>query len=109
MTSLPDTADLIGQKSLHTYAHSLGVLHLLPDIAKAASEQAAVELFWRAVRTLGADAGVFVSAIKEEAARMSIRSLLACDPRWAHAPSSSSPVPEGDPPCKRPSCSRPSC
>jgi hypothetical protein len=84
MTSLPDTADLLGQQTLLRPAHSLGVLHLLPDIAKAASEQAAVGLFWRAVRTLGADAGVFISAIKEEAARLSIRSLLACDPRWAH-------------------------
>lgn len=84
MTSLPDTADLLGQQTLHTPAHPLRVLHLLPDIAKAASEQAAVELFWRAVRTLGADAGVFVSAIKEEADRMSVRSLLACDPQWAH-------------------------
>jgi len=84
MTSLPETAELPGQNTPHTPAHPLRVLHLLPDIAKAASEQAAVELLWRAVRTLGADAGVFVSAIKEEAARMSIRSLLACDPRWAH-------------------------
>lgn len=84
MTSLPDTTDLLGQQTLHTPAHTLQVLHLLPDIASAASEQAAVELFSRAVCTLGADAGVFISAIKEEAARMSIRSLLACDPRWAH-------------------------
>lgn len=32
---------------------------------------------------IGADSGVFLSAIKDDASRTSIRSFLACDPRWA--------------------------
>lgn len=32
---------------------------------------------------IGADSGVFLSAIKEDASRTSIRSLLACEPQWA--------------------------
>lgn len=84
MKSSPDTADPLGQEALPTVpADSLGVLSLLPGIATAASEQAAVELFWHAVRQIGADSGVFLSAIKDDATRTSIRSLLACDPRWA--------------------------
>jgi len=82
LTGAPDLQDQTRRYS--TPAPLLRVLELLPDLASAASEQAAVELLWQAVRTLGADAGVFVSAIKDEAASMSIRSLLACDPRWAH-------------------------
>ncbi len=84
MKSSPDAADLLHQNTLlRALPSSLGVLSLLPSIAKAASEQAAVELFWHAVRMIGAGSGVFLSAIKDDATRTTIRSLLACDARWA--------------------------
>lgn len=63
--------------------HWIRTLELLRSIASADSEQAAADLFWRALQMIGADSGVFLSAIREDAARTSIRSLLACDPRWA--------------------------
>lgn len=42
-----------------------------------------VILFREAVSSLGADAGVFVSYLREDATRTSLRSLWACDPEWA--------------------------
>lgn len=84
MTSSPLTAELVDQAALLTEtALPLRVLELLPGIAAAESEQAVVDQFWLALRMLGADSGVFISAIKDDAARTSIRSLLACDPRWS--------------------------
>lgn len=84
MKSSPDTADPFCQEARPTApADALRVLSLLPSIGRAASEQDAVELFLHAVRQIGADSGVFLSAIKDDATRTSLRSLLACDPRWA--------------------------
>ncbi|MFG6415075.1 helix-turn-helix transcriptional regulator [Roseateles sp. DC23W] len=84
MNSLPDKTDLLDQKAPPAVPDNvLQALRLLPELCNAASEQAALELFWRAVRQVGADSGVFISAIKDDATRTSIRSLLACDSRWA--------------------------
>lgn len=63
------------------YAERL--LEILPAIGDAADAAAALDLFRQATRLIGADAGVFLSVIDEDAARPSYRSLLACDPLWA--------------------------
>lgn len=42
-----------------------------------------VTLFREAVSSLGADAGVFISHLRDDATRTSLRSLWACDPVWA--------------------------
>lgn len=84
MKSSPDAAEGSFKDILtSTPPYAMRVLGLLPSIATAASEQAAVELLWHAVRMIGAESGVFLSAIKDDATRTSIRSLLACDARWA--------------------------
>lgn len=59
------------------------VLEILPAIGDADSAAAVVERFRQALRVIGADAGVFLSVIRDDASRTSYRSLLACDPLWA--------------------------
>lgn len=84
MRSSLDATDTLLEDPLSTaQPDSLRVLSLLPNISRAVNEQATVELFWHAVRMIGADSGVFISAIKDDATRTSIRSLLACDAQWA--------------------------
>lgn len=63
--------------------YSERALDLLPAIGDAASADIAVDLFGQAVCQLGADAGVFISCVRDDATRASYRSLLACDPLWA--------------------------
>lgn len=57
------------------------LLELLTLIGDAGSTPAGH--FREAVAALGADAGVFLSCIRDDATRTSYRSLLACDPVWA--------------------------
>jgi hypothetical protein len=59
------------------------VIDILPAIGDADSTESAVDLFRTAVGNLGADAGVFMSYLRDDATRASYRSLLACDPVWA--------------------------
>lgn len=59
------------------------LIALLPALGDARGAPEAVELFLLAIRLIGADAGIFLSLIREDAARSSYRSLLACDPLWA--------------------------
>jgi len=59
------------------------VLNLLAGLGSADNAESAVERFNDALRLIGADAGVFLSAIRDDASRTSYRSLLACDPVWA--------------------------
>jgi DNA-binding CsgD family transcriptional regulator len=59
------------------------VLDLLAGFGSADDVESAVGRFHDALSFIGADAGVFLSAIKDDAARTSYRSLLACDPVWA--------------------------
>ncbi|MBI3345675.1 MAG: autoinducer binding domain-containing protein [Burkholderiales bacterium] len=58
------------------------LLDLLPQISSAANTADALTFFKHALRLIGADAGVFLSALREGADRTSYRSLLACDPLW---------------------------
>jgi Autoinducer binding domain/Bacterial regulatory proteins, luxR family len=59
------------------------LIEILPEIGDADSTAVAMDLFRNAVASLGADAGVFMSYLKDDATRASCRSLLACDPLWA--------------------------
>lgn len=59
------------------------VLQLLPPITEARSTSEVIFLFREAAVGLGADGGVFLSCLREDATRTSLRSLWACDPSWA--------------------------
>jgi hypothetical protein len=59
------------------------VLQILPLIPDARSAGEVISLFREAVVGLGADAGVFLSCLRDDATRTSFRSLWACDPSWA--------------------------
>lgn len=58
------------------------VLQLLPQIAGAGSTGEVITLFREAAESLGADGGVFLSCLRDDATRTSLRSLWACDPSW---------------------------
>jgi hypothetical protein len=66
-----------------TLDDGMRALELLPRIGDADSTETAVTLFREAVICLGADAGVFMSHLRDDATRASLRSLWACDPVWA--------------------------
>ncbi|WP_430423668.1 helix-turn-helix transcriptional regulator [Methylibium petroleiphilum] len=59
------------------------LIEILPAIGDAPTTEVAVDLFRQATVQLGADAGVFMSYLRDDATRASYRSLLACDPLWA--------------------------
>lgn len=59
------------------------LIEILPAIGDAPTAEIAVDLFRQATTQLGADAGVFMSYLRDDATRASYRSLLACDPLWA--------------------------
>lgn len=59
------------------------VLELLPRISEATSPGEVMSLFRESVVGLGADAGYFVSCLRDDATRSSLRSLWSCDPSWA--------------------------
>lgn len=61
----------------------LQIIETLPCIRTARDAEAAVALFTSLVHAMGFQSGVFLSAVTDDAVRMSIRSLLACDSRWA--------------------------
>ena len=84
MSSSPFIADTIGPASWpRTPASALQVVELLPRVRCADRAESAAELFRQLTHLIGADSGVFLSAIRDDAMRTSIRSLMACDPRWA--------------------------
>lgn len=58
-------------------------LQLIPLIADVRSSGEVLSLFHEVVAGLGADAGVFLSCLRDDATRTSFRSLWACDPSWA--------------------------
>ncbi len=84
MQHLPQKRDV---PSLNVDARStdedVRLLDILPLIGDANSNETAVTLFREAVISLGADAGVFMSCLSDDATRTSLRSLWACDPVWA--------------------------
>jgi len=59
------------------------ILELLPAFGAAATADVALELFQRILTLLGADAGVFLSFVRDDATHAAYRTLYACDPRWA--------------------------
>lgn len=59
------------------------VLQIVPLIADAKSIGEVITLFREAALGLGADAGVFLSCLRDDATRSSLRSLWACDLSWA--------------------------
>ena len=59
------------------------VLEILPLIPDARSSVEVITLFREAVVGLGADAGYFLSCLRDDATRTSFRSLWACEPLWA--------------------------
>lgn len=59
------------------------IIETLLHIRKARNAEAAVALFTDLVHAMGFKSGVFLSAVTDDAMRISIRSLLACDSRWA--------------------------
>jgi len=63
--------------------YSARVIDILPAIGDADTTETVVDLFQQAVNHLGADAGVFMSYLRDDATRATYRSLLACDPVWA--------------------------
>lgn len=64
-------------------AYDARILATLPLLGDAEDAEAAVERFHQLVGLMGADAGVFLSVIRDDATRTSHRSVLACDPMWA--------------------------
>lgn len=59
------------------------ILEALPRLGDAQDAEEAVEQFRQTLNLMGADAGVFLSVIRDDATRTSYRSLLACDALWA--------------------------
>lgn len=84
MSTSPHTADLEESTARRGAAEPvLRVVQCLPRIRQVESAESAVAVFRHLLGMLGADAGIFLSAITDDAMRTSVRSLLACDPRWA--------------------------
>lgn len=84
MKSCAAEADLFSLSAL-TGAPDYGVriLEVLTRLGDAPDAAAAVDEFQQALQLFGADAGVFLSFIRDDATRSSYRWLLACDPLWA--------------------------
>lgn len=59
------------------------VVDLLRRLGDADAAETVLSLFEQTVANLGADAGVFMSYLRDDATRASYRSLVACDPVWA--------------------------
>lgn len=84
MRHLPSNADPYGLVSRERVTvDNVRVLQLLPLLTDARSSGEVISLFREAVVGLGADVGVFLSCLRDDATRTSFRSLWACDPSWA--------------------------
>ncbi|MBS3997408.1 MAG: autoinducer binding domain-containing protein [Hydrogenophaga sp.] len=59
------------------------VLALIQHVGDADNTATALQLFRAVMGHLGADSGVFLSQLRDDATRSSYRSLLVCDPLWA--------------------------
>ncbi|OGB20135.1 MAG: hypothetical protein A2W72_08150 [Burkholderiales bacterium RIFCSPLOWO2_12_67_14] len=84
MPRSPETSepDALGAS---TCAQDFGarLFEILACIGDADTAESALGLFKEAVIALGADAGVFMSHLRDDATRTSLRSMWACDPVWA--------------------------
>ena len=84
MSSSPRTPDQINSATPPLSADSVSlIVEMLSRLRQADSAESAVALFRQLLQMLGADSGVFLSAIRDDSMRTSVRSVLACDPRWA--------------------------
>ena len=84
MRHLQSNADSTGFVSRgRAIVDNVRLLQILPLITDARSSGEVISLFREAVVVLGADAGVFLSCLQDDATRTSLRSLWACDPAWA--------------------------
>lgn len=84
MRHSPSTAEPTRPVSLgRAIEDNVRVLQILPLITDASSSGEVISLFREAVAGLGADAGFFLSCLRDDATRTSFRSLWACDPSWA--------------------------
>lgn len=61
---------------------SARVFQILPFITDARSTGEVISLFRESLLGLGANAGYFLSRLRDDATRTSFRSLWACDPAW---------------------------
>lgn len=61
------------------------LLEILTGIAESPPTGDVISLFHDAVLCLGAESGVFLSCLRDDATRTSLRTLWACDPVWAAA------------------------
>lgn len=81
--SAPNGEDHAPAVPTRSASYGARVLDLLPAIGDAESAESVLSLFTQTVAHLNADAGVFMSYLRDDATRASYRSLLACDPVWA--------------------------
>lgn len=83
VNSSPRTADLFSLATLpDAPENALRILTLLPSIGNADCEESAIDLLREVLHLIGAESGVFVSMIKDDALRTSVRTLAVCDPLW---------------------------
>jgi len=77
-------ADLL-RRSAPAQAMDCGthILEILSDLGDALDTAAVIERFKAVLGLMGADAGVFLSFIRDDATRTSYRWILACDPLWS--------------------------
>lgn len=72
----------VHQSSGHSAINDVRALQLIPLIAEAGSTGEVINQFREVLQGLGADAGVFLSCLRDDATRTPLRSLSACDPSW---------------------------
>lgn len=84
MKSFASETDLFSLSAL-TNAPDYGasILRVLTHLGDAPDAASAVEEFQQILQLFGADAGVFLSFVRDDATRSSYRWLLACDALWA--------------------------
>ena len=83
MRHLQSTPDPVGHSSgLPAMGDNVRAFQILPLITDARSPGEVISLFREALVGLGADAGYFLSCLRDDATRTSFRSFWACDPAW---------------------------
>jgi hypothetical protein len=84
MQRLHTKADALSPKPLaQAEVQDAHVLRLLPKIGETESTGEVIALLQEIVIALDADAGAFLSCLRDDATRSSLRSLWAGDPAWA--------------------------
>lgn len=83
MQRLHTKADAYSPIPTQTKVHDAHALRLLAQITKTQSTGDVIALLQEVVKALSADAAVFLSCLRDDATRSSLRSFWACDPAWA--------------------------